>query len=273
VWIRCFIKLALDLELKEVAISWPEPCPYHRFFMEAMMRERVTVRTFLYRPSQGSAVGAVEEEFARHMSALGVAWGEADRVFQSLDGIREAVREIDRLTYEGGVTGYENYGWMLGVRDCVDKASLEAGAARLIKTAAAQPPPAGVRLAYIGVPCLIQGLHQAVERNGGRVVLNEMQREMAMLGGRDILTTYGGCTATQTIFDRIAKLAFDVRERGIRGLIVHEQEGCNKAFDAGLLARELGLPFIRLRGGEPSGVTPEREKALAAFIAKLKARQ
>ncbi len=115
--------------------------------------------------------------------ALGSSIADAERCAAEIEPLRGKLDALDELTWKDDrVTGGENHIFLVSSSDFGgDRERFERDLDHLLATAMKRPPARGrVRLGYIGVPPIIDDLHDAVESMGARIVFNEVQRQFSM---------------------------------------------------------------------------------------------
>jgi benzoyl-CoA reductase/2-hydroxyglutaryl-CoA dehydratase subunit BcrC/BadD/HgdB len=153
----------------------------------------------------------------------------------------------------------------------------------------AGPPFGGRPLRGHGAPALRAGTRPAVPRSflGGRfpashVVLNEMQRQFAMLpaveGGAEagasrpdnaLLDQYLRYTYPYDVFARIEDVKREARRRRLHGLIHYVQSFCFRQIEDLLIRREVGLPMLTLEGDRPGPVDAPTRTRIESFMEML----
>lgn len=265
-WVKCVLLLVKDLGLSKVMVSVPGVCPYTKDITEYLMREDVEVQIFNHPVNRDSS--AVRRELELFMSEQDIGWEHLEREQQLLEDMRATIRDLDTHTFEGNVSGFDNYAWLQSSTDFFKPDQLRKMLFDLAKTTKKKKgmDENAVRLAYIGGPCALRGLHGAVEQAGGKVVYNEFQYEESMIKSNNLINSVDNCTLLYSTFDRIGDLMFKIRERKIQGLLFYSQRGCNRDMQHSLISKELGLPAIVIRGDKVEEFGDRRFEALKKFI-------
>ena len=251
-----------------MVISRPEPCPYYKAVAEVLWRMGVNTVFFNY-PHRHNMM-EMRMEIERLMAEWEIDWSSVEYQQQRLAGFRAAVKEMDTLTWQGDVTGWENYSWLCGCPDLWDLRNLELSAQDFLVKARKGKRFEGVRLAYVGTPCAITGLHKLVEKLGARIVLNEYQLASAQVISGDLTGICDGCSIVHDLSDRVADISFEIKERGVQGILFYSQVGCLKDTQHFLMARELALPYVFLQGDVPDPLSDVRRGKLKVFIEGLR---
>ena len=190
---------------------------------------------------------------------------------------RELAAEIDRLSWqECRISGKEHHLWIVSASDfCTDPQRYTAEAERFVAAASAREAiPARVRLGYVGVPPIVDGLYEYIESNGGLVVYNETQRQFAMLSPAESLAEqYSRYTYPYGISVRLEDIRAECRRRALDGVIHYVQSFCFRRIEDRMLREGVGVPVLTVecdRPGPPSGQLKTR---LEAFVQMLIARK
>jgi benzoyl-CoA reductase/2-hydroxyglutaryl-CoA dehydratase subunit BcrC/BadD/HgdB len=223
---------------------------------------------------------------------------------------------LDELTWkEGKVTGEENHRYLVSASDFAgDPERFAREVETFLERAEARPQVAGgLRLGYVGVPPIWSDFFSVIEGSpwgsssaiepgpqhgrarpagprsspggrfpGGHIVLNEMQRQFAMLpavedegeatGGRPedaLLGQYLRYTYPYDVFARIADIKREARRRRIHGLIHYVQSFCFRQIEDLLIRREVGLPMLTLEGDRPGPVEAPTRTRIESFVEML----
>jgi len=112
-----------------------------------------------------------------------------------------------------------------------------------------------LRLAYIGVPAVFgQDLYRYLEKNGARVVYNEIQRQFAMpRPGDSLAEQYCNYTYPYSIDRRVEDIAEQIEQRRVDGIIHYVQAFCHRGIGEIIFRAELisSSPSTPERGLKP----------------------
>ena len=228
------------------------------------------------------SLGTLSAEVEKLLRIFGVTYGEAAEAKRRLDRIRRKLLRLDRLTWqEGRVTGEENHRFLVSASDFGgDPDRFEAEVEEFLHQAEARPPaPERLRLGYLGVPPIWEDFYPVAEEDGARVVLNEMQRQFAMLPSVEeegsaeeapspreaLLRQYLRYTYPYDVFARIADITGEARRRRLHGLVHYVQSFCFRQMEDLLIRKEVGLPMLTLEGDRPGPVEATTRTRLESF--------
>jgi len=223
---------------------------------------------------------SLDVEMEKLLRIFGVTYAEAAEAKRRLDRIRRKLLRLDRLTYEEGkVTGEENHRFLVSASDFGgDPERFEAEVEEFLERAEARrAAPERLRLGYLGVPPIWEDFYQVAEEDDTRVVLNEMQRQFAMLPSVEedaeenlppreaLLRQYLRYTYPYDVFARIADIVREARRRRLHGLIHYVQSFCFRQMEDLLIRKEVGLPVLTLEGDRPGPVEATTRTRLESF--------
>ena len=240
--------------------------------MEVLQYRGVSVTPFSFPYDRDPR--ALSLEIHKLARRFGTTIPRAEAEKKKLDVVRQAALEIDRLTWqEGKVTGEENHRWLVSCSDFEgDPDGYERKALAFLARARRRPARRDpIPIAFVGVPPITSGLHAYFEEVGGRVVLNEVQRQFAMPSPTKSLTgQYREYTYPYSFFERLADIRGEVTRRGPRGVVHYVQSFCFRQIEDILLREEIGLPVLTLEGDEPGPLDGRTKIRIQAFLEMLR---
>jgi benzoyl-CoA reductase/2-hydroxyglutaryl-CoA dehydratase subunit BcrC/BadD/HgdB len=132
-----------------------------------------------------------------------------------------------------------------------------------------------LRLAYIGVPPVFAGgLYSFIERNGARVVFNEIQRQFAMPNpGGSLAEQYCNYTYPYSIFGRVEDIITQLRQRHVDGVIHYVQAFCHRGIGDIIFRHAIKLPMLTLEGSTDFTLNSHVRTRIEAFIDMLRRRK
>jgi benzoyl-CoA reductase/2-hydroxyglutaryl-CoA dehydratase subunit BcrC/BadD/HgdB len=207
---------------------------------------------------------------------LGTTLDAANKVREELKPCRKLAHELDRLTWqEGLVSGFENHLWLVSTSDFnQDRHEYSSQLQELIASCYQRPPyPEDMlRLGYIGVPSVYgQDLYPFLERNGARVVFNEIQHQFAMPQPGDSLSEqYTSYTYPYSIYHRLDDIMTEVGRRRIDGVIHYVQAFCHRGIGDIIFRDRIKLPILTLEGNDDFFLNPHTKTRIEAFIDLLR---
>jgi len=197
---------------------------------------------------------------------------KAEEVREELAGSRQLAQELDKLTWRGGmVSGWENHLWLVSASDFNgDPSEYQRQLGELVAEAKKRQPYSDdtLRLAYIGVPSVFaEDLYRYLERNGARVVFNEVQRQFAMpQPGECLAEQYCNYTYPYSVFDRLQDILPELRRRRVDGVIHYVQAFCHRGIADIIFREAIELPLLTLEGNADYLLTQHLQTRIEAFL-------
>ncbi|HEY6007821.1 MAG TPA: 2-hydroxyacyl-CoA dehydratase [Geobacteraceae bacterium] len=270
-WIKGLYSTVLESGIREVIAVTEGDCSYTRALMEVLVLEGVSVVPFAYPHSRDRESLRFEmEKLLRH---YGVDWPAVMAAKADLDRIRAKVGEIDRLTWsEDLVSGEENHYFQVATSDMnSDPSAFEQEVdAFLHQLKDRAPRGERLRLAYVGVPPIIDGLYPFIESLGARVVFNETQRQFAMpYRLDDPVEQYLTYTYPYDIFHRLSDILVETAKRRVDGVIHYVQSFCFRQIEDMIMRQKLPLPILTLEGDKPAPLDARTKIRIEGFLELL----
>ncbi len=270
-WIKGMYGAVFRHEIPKIVAVTGGDCSNTVALAEVLARRGVEVIPFEY-PLDGNEA-FLKGQVERLMKAFSAAPGKVMEAKERLDRIREKLCTVDELTYmEGRVTGLENHRFLVASSDFEgDPKGFETRIDRFLEEARRRPSsPPRVRLGFLGVPCIFQGLYEFIESLGARVVFNEVQRQFSMpYGERDLVRQYLRYTYPYRLEVRIADIREQIQRRRLHGLIHYTQTFCHRQIYDMLLRESLSLPVLTLEGDRPGPLDGRTANRIETFVEML----
>jgi benzoyl-CoA reductase/2-hydroxyglutaryl-CoA dehydratase subunit BcrC/BadD/HgdB len=270
-WIKGIYAAALESGIREIVAVTEGDCSNTRALMEVLSLHGVRTVPFAY-PHDRSP-DALRIEIERMMASFEVGWDAVHRAGERLEGIRRKIREIDRLTWADNlVSGEENHIFQVSSSDMNgDPDTFEAGLDIFLQEVCHRTPfHETTRLAYIGVPPIIDGLYPFLESHGARVVFNETQRQFSMpYGIPDLVERYRAYTYPYDIFFRLADIEQELEKRRVDGVIHYVQSFCFRQIEDLIVRKTLSLPILTLEGDKPGPLDARSRIRIESFLEML----
>lgn len=274
-WIKGLYGIALQEGFKEMVAVTQGDCTQTHALMETLEEEGMRIIPFSYpfAASMDRRRTSLTMEMEQFAQQLGCSWQQAQKEKERLDAARKPVWEIDALTWqENKVTGFENHLWQVSCSDFEgDPEAFADRAEEFIKEARQRPPrPKELRLALIGVPPIIDGIHDYLEELGARVVFNEVPRQFSMpFETGDLVEQYMLYTYPYPVHQRIEDIQAQIELRRVDAVIHYTQSFCFRQIQDILLRKYLPLPFLSLEGDQPGALDARTRLRLETFISIL----
>ena len=248
-------------------------CSHTHALMETLQLHGVEVIPFAFPFDRDEA--ALRHEVDKLIHRLGTSWEEAENFRVKLHPVRQALKEVDRLTWEDNVvTSRENHRWLLSSSDFEgDTNNFKKQLDEFLCIARARNEEfSGKRLALVGVPPIFSDLFEMLEGLGARVVFNEVPRQFAMpFAAHNLVEQYLAYTYPYDIFTRLEDIEKAVSQRRIDGIIHYVQSFCFRGLhDMILRERFPELPILTLEGERPGPVDVRTQMRLETFVQMLR---
>jgi benzoyl-CoA reductase/2-hydroxyglutaryl-CoA dehydratase subunit BcrC/BadD/HgdB len=269
-WIKGIYSVVLEQGIKTVLGVTTGDCSNTSMLMEVLKLRGIETIPFLYpdRPD----VDRMQVSLEKLADELGTTVLEAEKVRVRLKPTRDAVHELDRLTWqENVISGFENHYWLVSSSDFNrDAEQYRVDVQKLIAEAKKRKPypDSELRLGFTGVPSVYgKELYPFLEQNGARVVYNEIQRQFAMpVPGRSLAGQYTDYTYPYGVDERIHDIQTEVERRRIDGVIHYVQAFCHRAIGDIVFRKRLGVPILTIEGNTEFALTQQLKTRLEAFL-------
>jgi benzoyl-CoA reductase/2-hydroxyglutaryl-CoA dehydratase subunit BcrC/BadD/HgdB len=276
-WIKGIYGVCLDSGIDDVLCVTGGDCSNTLMLMEILRLKGLNAVPFAYpaRPDTTAMRQALEDLAA----SLGTTLARAEAVRGELKPCRNLAGRLDEMTWrQNQVSGWENHLWLVSSSDFNgDPRRYGQELGKLLETCRDREPlPENeTRLAYIGVPAVYaRELYPFIERNGGRVVFNEIQRQFAMPEpGACLAEQYSSYTYPYSIRERLRDITVEVRRRRVEGVIHYVQAFCHRGIGDIIFREKLGLPVLTLEGNADFFLNAHARTRVEAFLDMLQRRR
>lgn len=267
-WIKGIYAVTLESGIKEIIAVTEGDCSNTKALMEVLSLKGVTTIPFAYPHDRDRE--SLRFEIEKLMRRFTVGWSEVDRAKERLDTIRRKVREIDRLTWEENlVTGAENHYFQVSASDMNgDPDRFESEVDAFLREVKGRSPFRDrIRLAYIGVPPIFEGLYPFLESLGARVVFNETQRQFSMpYATSDLVEQYRAYTYPYDVFYRLADILLELERRRVDAVIHYVQSFCFRQIEDMIVRSKIPLPVLTLEGDKPAPLDARTRIRIEGFL-------
>jgi benzoyl-CoA reductase/2-hydroxyglutaryl-CoA dehydratase subunit BcrC/BadD/HgdB len=276
-WIKGIYGVCLDSGIEDVLCVTGGDCSNTLMLMETLRLKGLNTIPFAF-PARPDPV-AMQSALETLAASLGTTLEKAGAVRGQLQPGRELARRLDEMTWrENKASGWENHLWLVSASDFNrELKEYENELTALLESCAGRPafPDGETRLAYIGVPAVYaRELYPFIERNGGRVVFNEVQRQFAMPEpGNSLAEQYSNYTYPYSIQARLRDIRAEARRRRVEGVIHYVQAFCHRGIGDIIFRQELGLPVLTLEGNADFFLNAHNRTRVEAFLDMLQGRR
>ena len=272
-WIKGIYGVCLESGIKDVICVTGGDCSNTLMLMEVLKLKGFNTIPFAYpdRPD----VDEMQRVLLTLAATLGTTLEAANEIREKLQTCRNLALKLDDLTWqENLVSGWENHLWLVSSSDFngdIYKYKREIGKL-LDEISQRQPYPTGeLRLVYIGVPAIYaHDLYRYIERHGGRVVFNEVQRQFAMPEpGKSLAEQYTHYTYPYSIQERLKDIKTELSRRRIDGIIHYIQAFCHRGIGDIIFRQGFDLPILTLEGNDDFFLNNHIKTRIEAFLDML----
>lgn len=268
-WIKGIYSTAVQsAEINTIIAVTQGDCSNTHALMETLQLENKKIIPFAFPYDRDYDLLKLQIE--KLMEALGTNWDRVYQVKDQLDRVRIKIREIDRCTWEDNkVNGWDNHLFQVSCSDFEgNPEEFEQKVDRyLAQLPGREPLNAGIRLAYIGVPPIVDDLYDYVEERGARIVFNETQRQFAMpFHIEDMVEQYRVYSYPYGIFYRLQDIEAEIERRQVDGVIHYAQSFCYRQIEDLIIRKKLKLPILTLEGDKPNKLDARTRMRVDAFL-------
>lgn len=249
-------------------------CSNAKALMEVLSDEGIICIPFSYPYNRG--YNLLDDEIKKLMKIFNVTNEDCLKVKKELDRIRIKLVELDRLSWqENKVSGFENHILQVSSSDFNgDYNKFEKDLDNtLLEISKRKQKKSDIRIGYIGVPPIIKGFYEFVERCDANIVFNEVQRQFTMLNGiglLDITKQYINFTYPYRLEYRLNDIEKEIKIRNIDGLIHYTQSFCFRGIEDILIRDRLNIPILTIEGDRPGEIDERTKLRIEAFLDILK---
>lgn len=268
-WIKgIYGALAVEAGIDTVIAVTQGDCSNTHALMETLQLRGIRSIPFAYPFNRSPET--LYNEISHLAEELGTTMQDAEEVCCDLEPLRRKLDRLDEMTWKDNlVRGQENHNWLVSSSDFNgDPKEYEAKFDSFLSVASARTPyNETVRLAFIGVPPILDDIYDVVEEYGARFVFNEVQRQFSMpfrKGG--LVSQYLSYTYPYDIFHRLSFILPELELRGIHGVIHYVQSFCHRQIEDLILRKKIPIPVLTVEGDQPGRVDERTRIRLQAFV-------
>ena len=271
-WIKgIYGVLAYEPDIETVVAVTQGDCSNTHALMETLQLKGIRTIPFAYPYNRNPE--ALSREIAFLAAELGTDLDSAEQVRKSLEPICQQLDRLDEMTWkENLISGGENHTWLVSSSDFNgDYQSFAHKLADFLGKAEKRTPVSeSVRLAYIGVPPILDDLFDVVEEFDARIVFNEVQRQFSMPERNgSLIEQYLAYTYPYGIFHRLDYIIPELKHRRIHGVIHYVQSFCHRHIEDLIVRKKINIPVLTIEGESPGKVDARTKIRIQAFIEML----
>ena len=276
-WIKGIYGVALDQRIRDVICVTSGDCSNTIMLREVLRLKGVNAIAFAYpeRPDKEQMDYALEKLAAQ----LDTTLQAAEKVRKELKPVRDLTMKLDEMTWKDNkASGGENHFWLVSASDFNgDYRKYQKELQELINTCETRQtyPDDEIRLGYIGVPAVYaKELYPFIEKQGARVVFNEVQRQFAMPEpGESLAEQYTNYTYPYSIQERIRDIKTAIKRRRINGVIHYVQAFCHRGIGDIVFREAIELPVLTLEGNADFFLNTHVKTRIEAFLDMIQRRR
>jgi len=271
-WIKGLYAAARAHQIDTVVAVINGDCANTRALAEVLIHRGLQVAPFMY-PAEREPVLVAKalEDFARRM---GTTLERAERVRRAWWPIRQRLVELDTMAWEEDkITSRELHQWLVSASDFNgDPEAYDRDLKKfLIQARRRSPLPQRIRLAYLGVPPILNNLFEILAERGARVAFTEIQRQFAMPNPcADLIEQFCRYTYPYSLEPRLSDVIPQIRKRRVVGAINYVQAFCHRQIEHIVLREKIPVPILALEADRPGPVTGQTLTRLDAFLEMLR---
>jgi len=271
-WIKgIYGVLASSREIEKVIAVTQGDCSNTHSLMETLQLIGIETIPFAYPFERDKE--SIAKEIEKLADILGTTVESAEDVRSEMEKTRVMLDTLDDMTWkENIITGAENHLWLVSSSDFNgDYIDFGNKLAEFIdKDRERKPFKDKIRLAFIGVPPILDDIYDIMEKMGARVVFNEVQRQFSMpVRSGSIIEQYREYTYPYSIFHRLDYIIPELGKRKIDGVIHYVQSFCHRHIEDLVIRKKINLPVLTIEGENPGPVDERTKIRIQAFIEML----
>ena len=275
-WIKGIYGVCLNQGIKDVICVTSGDCSNTVMLMETLLLKGLNAMPFAYpdRPDKEQMNFALQ----KLATILGTTLKAAEKVRKELQPARDLALKLDEMTWKDNkVGGRENHLWLVSASDFNgDAGKYGEDLQKLLQECEGRKPYPDneIRIGYIGVPSVYaKELYNFIEKQGARVVFNEVQRRFAMPEPSESLAEqYTNYTYPYSIRERIKDIQTQLKLRRIDGVIHYVQAFCHRGIGDIVFREAIELPMLTLEGNADFFLNTHVKTRIEAFLDMIQRR-
>ena len=272
-WIKGLYSVAVKEKAVDEIISVTNgDCSNTHALTDLYSANNIKVYPFAYPYEEKEPYTALKNQMLALGSALNVTFDDVYECCKITDKVRKKLKQIDEMTVQGYITGFENHLYLVSSTDFnsdIDKFSKDAD--ELIEKAYKRNiEDKYIRLGCIGVPTINPAMYDFIESKNCKIVFNEVQRQFSIPSENpDYVKRYLEYTYPYGVIDRINDIKQQIKERKIDGLIHYVQSFCYRQIQDILIKKHIDIPVLTIEGDSPGDIDGRTKIRIDSFIEML----
>lgn len=268
-WIKGIYGAVIANKIESVVGVVEGDCSNTHSLIEILKLKGINILEFGFPRSRN--IDDLKKVMDRFAFELGTTVEAAEKVKKELFNIRELSVEIDNLSVENKLNGFENHLNLVSCSDFNgDYKKFEAELKTVAETAKLRTPLNNdIRVAYIGVPPMFGAIYGYIESLGGIVVYNEVQREFSFPRHKEshsLYEQYLDYTYPYSLDFRYEVISHEIKKRNIDCVIHYTQSFCHKSIDNIYFKNRLGIPLLNIEGDRSCELDSRTKLRIDSFI-------
>ncbi|MBN2135851.1 MAG: 2-hydroxyacyl-CoA dehydratase [Acidobacteria bacterium] len=270
-WIKGLYTIAEDKGIKRIICIGEGDCASAVSMCEILSSRGTNIIPFSYPTTRNK--DKLNRELNLFAQELGTTLEMAEEIRKRLKPVRDKLKQLDKLTWkERKVRGAENHLWLVSSSDFNGNPNtFNKELSEFLSEAESRKSMKFKRLAYIGVPPILNDLYTFLNSLGGDVVYNETQRQFAMPFSTDnLIDQYLEYSYPYGITYRLERdIIPELKRRDIEGVIHYVQSFCHRQVEDILIREAIDLPILTLEADKPGKLDNRTRIRLEAFMEML----
>ena len=269
-WIKGIYGVCMQSDIDTVLCVTNGDCSNTVMLMEVLKLKGFKTMPFAY-PEEPD-VNKMQFALETLAGKSGTTMTEADEVRQELKPVRKLAHALDDLTWQHGlVSGFENHLWLVSSSDFNQDYHKYSDQLQNVITSCrnrSSYPDDMLRIAYIGVPSVYgRDLYHYLEKNGARVVFNEIQRQFTMpRPGSSVAEQYSNYTYPYSIYRRLKDISDELTRRRVDGVIHYVQAFCHRGIGDIIFRDSIKSPIMTIEGNDDFFLNQHNRTRVEAFL-------
>jgi len=275
-WIKGIYTAVRKGSVDEVIAVTQGDCSNSHALAELFVNSGIKVHTFSYPFESEGRLETLEKEMQRFAKSIGTTVEAGVEFAKKTDNVRRKLRELDDMTTEGYVNGFENHLWLVTSTDFnTDLVKYEKELdAFMLEASKRTPVKDQLRLGFIGVPTIFGDIYDFIESKGASVIFNEVQRQFSIPStDPNYVQRYVDFTYPYDVFGRVADIKAEIKKRKLDGMIHYVQSFCYRQIQDIIMKQSLGCPILAIEGDGPGNIDARTKIRIESFLEMLEAKR